>query len=32
MLGTEFSIYDCKENPKKTGAGKEETRQQLGVV
>jgi|TARA_B110000285_G_C15086804_1_gene596682 tubby and related proteins len=32
MLGTEFSIYDCKENPKKSGAGKEETRQQLGVV
>ena len=32
MLGTEFSIYDCKENTKKSGAGKEETRQQLGVV
>ena len=27
MLGTEFSIYDCKENPKKKGKEKEETRQ-----
>jgi hypothetical protein len=26
LLGTEFSIYDCKENPKKKGAAKEETR------
>jgi len=26
MLGTEFSIYDCKENPKKKGKEKEETR------
>ena len=32
MLGTEFSIYDCKENPKKVQGSKEDVRQQLGVV
>lgn len=26
MLGTEFSIYDCKENPKKTSGSKEDVR------
>jgi len=31
FLGTEFILYDAKENPKKAG-GNEELRQQLGVV
>ena len=31
FLGTEFYIYDAKENPKKAAA-KEEMRQSMGVV